>query len=152
MKKYSELLRDPRWQKKRLQIMERDEFTCQECYDDTRTLNVHHLGYTKGNMPWEYPDGLLITLCENCHTYETENLLLAKRRLSDMFALKGMRADTMKHFSVILSRIDDGFFNNPVRSSILEFFLENKDAWNTVHDMFCDDIRQRHSQKDGGEK
>lgn len=68
-KSYIELLKDPRWQKKRLQILERDNWTCQDCYDTTTTLNVHHLHY--GEAPWDVPDGLLITLCEPCHELTT---------------------------------------------------------------------------------
>lgn len=64
--------KDPRWQKKRLKIMERDEFTCQSCYDTESTLNVHHKYYIFGKFPWEYPDELLITLCEGCHEWEEE--------------------------------------------------------------------------------
>ena len=30
---YSEKLKDPRWQKKRLEILERDNFRCQYCGD-----------------------------------------------------------------------------------------------------------------------
>lgn len=30
---YAEKLRDPRWQKLRLQVMERDEWMCEICYD-----------------------------------------------------------------------------------------------------------------------
>lgn len=59
--------KDPRWQKKRLQIMERDEFMCQVCADNTQTLNIHHKYYIQDKAPWEYPDSLLITLCEDCH-------------------------------------------------------------------------------------
>ena len=44
---YWEKLRDPRWQKKRLEIMERDDFTCVHCQDNASTLNVHHGFYTK---------------------------------------------------------------------------------------------------------
>jgi len=64
---YAEKLRDPRWQKKRLEIMSRDRFTCRKCQDATKTLNVHHRYYTKGSMPWEYPDDALVTFCEPCH-------------------------------------------------------------------------------------
>jgi len=70
---YSELLKDPRWQKKRLKIMERDEFTCQSCFDSENTLNIHHKYYIHGKAPWEYPDELLITLCKECHEYWEEN-------------------------------------------------------------------------------
>lgn len=70
-KSYYEKLRDPRWQKKRLEIMERDGFTCRDCGSATNTLNVHHAYYEKGFDPWEYPDGSLKTLCELCHNHLT---------------------------------------------------------------------------------
>jgi len=50
--------------------MERDGFICQSCGDETNTLNVHHKYYIKDKKPWEYPDNLLITLCEICHECE----------------------------------------------------------------------------------
>lgn len=67
--KYEDLLKDPRWQKRRLEIMQRDNFTCQRCgvgLDDGIPLNVHHLVYRRC-YPWEYYDYELVTLCENCH-------------------------------------------------------------------------------------
>lgn len=68
---YSEQLKDPRWQKKRLEIFNRDKFTCVQCGNFKSTLHVHHAnGYQNGLMPWEYPDVELLTLCESCHTKE----------------------------------------------------------------------------------
>jgi hypothetical protein len=64
---YSEKLKDPRWQKRRLEVMDRDKFTCRKCNEATKTLNVHHRYYRKGAAPWEYPIEALITLCEPCH-------------------------------------------------------------------------------------
>ena len=64
---YYALLRDPRWQKKRSEIMHRDDFSCVICGDNTSTLNVHHDYYIWGRKPWEYPDDSLRTLCEACH-------------------------------------------------------------------------------------
>ena len=67
---YYELLKDPRWQKRRLEIMQRDNFTCQMCGNGLTSgvpLNVHHYVYHKGYLPWEYPDKELITLCRDCH-------------------------------------------------------------------------------------
>ena len=66
-KNYSELLKDPRWQKKRLQIMERDGFVCTMCGDDKSQLHIHHKKYINGNDPWNYEDEWLATLCEDCH-------------------------------------------------------------------------------------
>jgi 5-methylcytosine-specific restriction endonuclease McrA len=63
---YSQKLKDPRWQKKRLQILERDLWKCQECGSGTKSLQVHHVVYRRLD-PWDYPDYLYQTLCEDCH-------------------------------------------------------------------------------------
>lgn len=62
---YNQKLKDPRWQKKRLKILERDNFTCQYCQCIDETLHVHHFEY-KGN-PWDIDNKKLITVCERCH-------------------------------------------------------------------------------------
>lgn len=64
-KSYSEKLKDPRWQKKRLEILERDDFTCQRCFAKDKTLQIHHWKYAR--EPWDVENGYLITLCEDCH-------------------------------------------------------------------------------------
>lgn len=79
MKTYSEKLRDPRWQKKRLEIMERDKFCCSRCTDNESTLNVHHHYYKRGASPWDYHQSALTTLCEGCHEcVESMKLDIAK--------------------------------------------------------------------------
>jgi len=67
---YSEKLKDPRWQKKRLLILERDDFTCQCCGEDMEPLHVHHIDYRNGCDPWDYDNSELITFCEKCHEWE----------------------------------------------------------------------------------
>lgn len=69
---YAEKLKDPRWQKKRLQILERDGWACQICDDTGSMLVVHHCDYQRDKDPWDYPDELLITLCEHCHAGELD--------------------------------------------------------------------------------
>lgn len=68
---YSQKLRDPRWQKKRLQILELDNWTCQSCRSTTKNLQVHHLVYRKID-PWDYADVCYQTLCEDCHPIRQE--------------------------------------------------------------------------------
>ncbi len=63
---YSQKLRDPRWQKLRLEIMSRDGFKCVICGTDKKTLQVHHILYLR-REPWDYPEHLYQTLCEDCH-------------------------------------------------------------------------------------
>lgn len=82
---YSEKLRDPRWQKKRLQVMERDGFACRDCGDSKRTLQVHHCHYEKGE-PWITDERFLLTLCEDCHEKRGELESDGKRALGIIFA------------------------------------------------------------------
>lgn len=67
MTAYAEPLKDPRWQRRRLEILDRADFTCQRCGCTSRTLHAHHKHYLKGRKPWEYEDDLLECLCELCH-------------------------------------------------------------------------------------
>lgn len=61
---YTEQLLDYRWKAKRKVILERDNYTCIECYSK-ENLHVHHIQYT--GYAWEAPDSDLITLCASCH-------------------------------------------------------------------------------------
>lgn len=64
---YQDQLKDPRWQKKRLEILQRDNFTCRICNSDKKTLHIHHTIYFKDKKAWEYHNFQLLTLCEDCH-------------------------------------------------------------------------------------
>ena len=64
---YTEKLRSPKWQKKRLIVLSRDNFKCVYCGDGESTLHVHHEDYI-GENPWDTPDYLLNTVCEECHS------------------------------------------------------------------------------------
>ena len=66
-KTYYEKLKDPRWQKLRLEAMQKADFACESCGDNESTLNVHHKEYFKGHEPWEYRSDQLSVLCETCH-------------------------------------------------------------------------------------
>ena len=70
---YRELLKDGRWQRKRLEVMQRDHFKC-TCCGTTSDLNVHHLRYIDGHKPWEYNNDDLITLCGKCHKEAHEEI------------------------------------------------------------------------------
>ena len=72
--KYSEKFKDPRWQKKRLEILERDGWSCQICHDSKSTLHVHHRYYLPEKPVWDVPDDALVTMCECCHEDETRQM------------------------------------------------------------------------------
>lgn len=71
---YADALADPRWHRRRLQILERDNSTCCRCgyapgdpFEPQLKMHVHHLRYFRGRLPWEYRDCDLETLCALCH-------------------------------------------------------------------------------------
>lgn len=64
---YSQQLADPRWQRRRLQILELAGWECNDCGNGALQLHVHHPRYIKGRMAWEYEDDELQVLCVDCH-------------------------------------------------------------------------------------
>jgi hypothetical protein len=44
---YEELLRDPRWQRKRLEKMSEVGWACEICGDKEEELHIHHPSYQK---------------------------------------------------------------------------------------------------------
>jgi hypothetical protein len=66
-KMYSEKIKNPKWQKKRLEVLNKANFTCELCHDTEETLQVHHLQYLNGKEPWEYPLDNFKCLCATCH-------------------------------------------------------------------------------------
>ena len=91
---YGQKLKDPRWQKKRLEILNRDNFTCRFCADDKSTLHVHHISYN--GEPWNADERLLITLCEKCHNFEEEKM----KDLSTRF-IKSLRNSGITSFGLV---------------------------------------------------
>ena len=91
MSTYWELLKDPRWQKKRLAIFERDKFTCQFCWHSDKELHAHHTYYEWGKDPWDYPDEAIKTLCVDCHKEATEIIRQIKR------SFQHLDMDDLKH-------------------------------------------------------
>lgn len=94
---YAEKLKHPKWQKKRLEILNRDNFKCQSCLNDEEMLHVHHRVYNS-KEPWDAKNSDLITLCKSCHEWQSDfqkelnsngvNSLLSSRFLpNDIFRL-----------------------------------------------------------------
>lgn len=64
---YKEQLLHPNWQRKRLEMLEGANFSCDNCGDTEKTLHVHHRRYIKGRQVWEYEASELAVLCADCH-------------------------------------------------------------------------------------
>lgn len=133
---YSDKLKDPRWQKKRLEVLNRDDFTCQICCDNRKTLHVHHRRYIKNKDPWDYPDQLLVTLCEDCHESETNFINEALQVLCDE-----VRAKFFSHDIITIAR---GFCfyekpnGNELSAQSIEYFLEH--AGQTMLEMYLETL------------
>lgn len=81
---YAEKLSHPKWQQKRLKILERDEWRCVHCGDSDSSLEVHHHSYRWNADPWDYDDSNLITLCHECHSLVTKGVKELKSSLSKL--------------------------------------------------------------------
>jgi len=134
---YSEKLKDPRWQKKRLEILERDDWTCRWCFDSESTLHIHHVKYKKGSNPWEYSNDDLITICEDCHTSEHEYRQEAENNLINelkkynhsivtevMILLHSIEECCPFPFEVILTMIEKTLLNKKTSEIFYENFFE----------------------------
>jgi len=116
---YSEKLKDPRWQRLRLEILSRDDFTCRICESKTKTLHVHHIRYLRGREPWEYREFYFVTLCEDCHDTEEREIKQAAKSP----ALRKSRLDDLAvRPTVIQDPDDEARADPPDREELEEFF------------------------------
>lgn len=106
--RYHEALRHPVWQKMRLEVFKRDHWRCTKCFRNETNLQVHHLDYLPGLLPYEYPMDMLTTLCEICHGKENQRDKIQKY-LYNTLRMKGFmvydllalscKIDTDNHFT-----------------------------------------------------
>lgn len=73
---YSMLLSCFEWKFKRFKILVRDNFECQDCFEKSNELHVHHNYYLKNSLPWEIDDMALISLCRKCHNKRHEKEII----------------------------------------------------------------------------
>lgn len=72
MAKYSDKLKNPKWQKKRLEILNLHGFKCEKCGCEEKELHVYHRFYLKGREVWQYDNDVFQVLCCDCHEKEHE--------------------------------------------------------------------------------
>lgn len=126
---YSEKLKDPRWQRRRLEILNRDEFTCRDCGDKENTLHVHHCTRIGGKEPWEYIDGDLRTLCWKCHEEREAIEHDVKLEFARLLAML-----THEQISAVMPQIreaqeNDGPVNGLVVVTADEFEYQSDSKW-----------------------
>lgn len=97
---YSDLLKDVRWQKQRLEVFQRDGWACRRCGCSAGSMHVHHAFYDTRD-PWDYPDGSLTTLCSECH----DLIEMLKKCLKDRNAVLPQRDVDLKDWEEGARRI-----------------------------------------------
>lgn len=118
---YAELLRHPSWQRKRLEVLQRDNFACRRCGAANSELHVHHKCYLKGHKPWEYPIENFESLCNRCHsmvhvqraaldaligTFPTSDYQMLTRMLAALRRLGDAANDPVTRANVIQDELD----------------------------------------------
>lgn len=134
MKTYSEKLRHPKWQQKRLEIFKRDKWKCRLCGDKKTELHVHHIFYEKGKEPWEVDNDVLTTLCKHCHA-ATE---MVKKANGDYHLSRVNKCETKNGYNlfmeILLQRIKHSlvliiYYDEKTNS------LANEFMWTTLKEM-----------------
>jgi hypothetical protein len=150
-KEYSAKLRDPRWQKMRLQVLERDEWACQACFDTSSTLHVHHLFYLPGKQPWEYDLAALVTLCESCHETETFEFPRVADDLIHSLKLAGLLTSEVEELCTALHPLDARVLH-PASWSAIVFGIRElvMDAYHNKDEHLA--LRLRYQESLKGEK
>src|SRR5688572_1565484 len=136
---YSQKLLDPRWQKKRLEILNRDEWICRDCGEDSKALHVHHRIYIPGKQPWEIDDDLLITLCADCHEFEgnemPSSIQLLTTAVKSKF-LSGHIKDIAEGFNAL-----DPMFGNEIFATVIKHWLSNPEKAREMYNKFFEYLR-----------
>ncbi len=83
---YAEQLKHPNWQRKRLDKLNEQNWTCESCDSTEDTLHVHHKEYKKGRMAWEYSLEELEVLCKDCHQEHHEHAEIRQAAISAIMA------------------------------------------------------------------
>lgn len=133
MSTYYELLKHPNWQRKRLEILNRDGFACTNCGDIDSPLHVHHGHYERGRKPWEYEDITLHTFCEDCHR-------IAQERLSLLYLVVArMSQSEIERVLGYAAGVNCNELNMPVSSD--EFATGAADAFGLKKEQFLELLR-----------
>jgi len=122
---YLEKLKHPNWQKKRLEILNRDQFVCQTCYGEEKTLHVHHKFYDKNiENPWDYDEKYLVTLCCDCHLEIEESKKIIKTDVPNLLLSK---LDANKYTYITVSGVIEEYTDVTKLSHLLWQNTNNED-------------------------
>lgn len=79
---YGDLLNCVEWKFKRMKILVRDKYRCQNCGAVELNNHVHHTYYLQDKFPWDIDDRALETLCFSCHKNKHQQVTIPVYRKS----------------------------------------------------------------------
>lgn len=130
---YSEKLKDPRWQKKRLEVFQRDGFSCNHCGNTQRTLHVHHISYSK--EPWDTHLDMLTTLCDSCHLAEEDNLKSENAVIFNKLRSIGFTSSSFRILPNVFEK-DRGWSDFDPAFDILKMVVDDDSLWESMKEMY----------------
>jgi hypothetical protein len=150
---YALKLKDPRWQRKRLEIFNRDGFACRFCGNKESTLHVHHLQYQWGKDPWDYESGHLLTLCADCHETETALRKESEQKLLELLRITvfATATDVDELANTIYMRASNTGLPFGTVVSAIEFALRDGEYINRYL-AHREQVRGKKSSENGGGK
>lgn len=84
------IYKSPLWRRVRVQILERDGYTCKTCGKHGGRLECHHRRPIEDGGDWFDPDNLE-TICRTCHIQEAKDRNRRSRKIDPRRnALKGL--------------------------------------------------------------
>ena len=127
---YAEQIKHPKWQQKRLEVLEAYGFTCEECRSIEKELHVHHKIYRRNRMAWEYELEEYSCLCKDCHKEETELddaikealSLLSRKEKTQLLGYSHAINDPLQDLSTKEKEYLSGFFDR-IRSDNAMLFM-----------------------------
>jgi len=148
---YREQYKDPRWQKKRLEILQRDEWQCKLCSTKEETLHVHHRYYLSGTDIWDYPNTAFATLCESCHETESQELKEYTQLFLEQF-LSRFWADDLRELAYGFSCLPATVYKQQLVISGLSTLLAQPNILDDLLEAYYERVRMRRAQWEAKQK
>lgn len=66
----NQIYNTPKWKQKRIRILKRDHYLCQECKKYGKRVDaqtVHHIKHVEEHPEFAFVDSNLVSLCNACH-------------------------------------------------------------------------------------
>jgi len=121
---YQRKLAHPLWQKKRLEVMQRDGFKCTNCQSTEDELHIHHLYYLPNTLPQDYPLTAYTTFCNTCHEIEEAKMKLIEAAFCNRAQIAGLMSNHFVYLIETLEKVAKSGRSVSNAISVMEAFSE----------------------------